>query len=265
MARRTRTTPLILLLLGLALIMAGAMGWQRLGGASHTPVAAGAAAGPLLTGTFTLAASWEPAFCETEPRKPECKSQTGARFDARNLALHGLWPEPKTATYCDVSQAHRTADRSGYWRALPALALTDGTRTALDQIMPGTRSFLQRHEWIKHGTCSGAGEEGYFAASLALMNALNATEVRTLLTKRVGQYLSANQIRASFDRAFGKGAGRRVTLECARVGGRTLISELRIALSGAVGPAPDLKTLLAAAPTRPRGCPGGIVDAAGID
>ena len=52
-----------------------------------------------------LAVSWQPAFCETKPGKPECTSMTTARFDATHLALHGLWPQPRSKAYCGVPQS----------------------------------------------------------------------------------------------------------------------------------------------------------------
>ena len=52
-----------------------------------------------LSGRFVLALSWEPAFCETQPDVPECRSQTTGSLDARQFSLHGLWPPD---VYCDV-------------------------------------------------------------------------------------------------------------------------------------------------------------------
>jgi ribonuclease T2 len=42
------------------------------------------AAGPA---EHVLAVSWQPAFCETRPRLPECRSQTADRFDASNFRI----------------------------------------------------------------------------------------------------------------------------------------------------------------------------------
>ena len=74
------------------------------GGDRWVPVACGrtqaAGGGTVEPGTgreYVLAVSWQPAFCEGHADKPECASQTEARFDASNLTLHGLWPQPRSA------------------------------------------------------------------------------------------------------------------------------------------------------------------------
>ena len=47
------------------------------------------------------------------------------------------------------------------------------------------------------------------------------------------------ELRASFDAAFGDGAGDRVQVQCGGDGGRTLVRELRIGLAGVIGPDSD--------------------------
>jgi ribonuclease T2 len=153
---------------------------------------------------YVLAASWQPAFCHIHRTKSECRAQTHERFDSAHFALHGLWPQPRDNVYCGVSHAQRNAAETGRWRDLPPLELTAATRADLDSIMPGTQSALERHEWIKHGTCYSDTAEEYFVESLQLMNQLNASAVRVLFAARVGELVSAD------DRADHRGrAGRR--------------------------------------------------------
>ncbi len=185
------------------------------------------------------------------------------RFDASHFSLHGLWPEPQGNVYCNVTTAVRRADERGDWYAVAGLQLSAETALELRKVMPGTQSGLERHEWIKHGTCSGGAPEKYYAATLALVKAVNASSLRALFADNVGNALTADTIRASFDEAFGQGAGSRVLVDCSRDGPRTLIGEIRIALSGDISETPDLSALLAAAPTQPRGCPAGEVDPVG--
>jgi ribonuclease T2 len=94
---------------------------------------------------------------------------------------------------------------------------------------------------------------------VALLDELNAGAPRTLFARSIGRSLSAAQIRASFDAAYGAGAGLRVTVVCS--GG--LITELRLGLAGDIGATPSLGVLLRAARPRPQGCSGGRVDRAG--
>ncbi len=226
---------------------------------------AGLSATPALAGRTEalLAVSWQPAFCEGQADKPECRSQSEDRFDARRFSLHGLWPMGDN--YCAVDKRLRDMDAAGDWLDLPALDLETGTRAALETVMPGTQSGLQRHEWIKHGTCSGMTAEAYYARSLALMEDLNASAVADLFAENLGTYLPADAITAAFDNAFGSDAARRVKMKCRKDGDRTLITELTIGLGAGYGQDKSLADLIQSAGGTSFGCAGGIVDPAGFD
>ncbi|KQV82844.1 ribonuclease [Rhizobium sp. Root1220] len=213
---------------------------------------------------FILAASWQPAFCETNHRKPECASQTNDRFDASNFSLHGLWPMRKD--YCGVSDSLRTADKEGDWNELPAVELSAGNRAALDKVMPGTQSGLERHEWIKHGTCAGISAEEYFGTAVRLVSELNASAVRELFAANIGKSLTAGEIKAAFDKSFGAGAGDRVKMSCRRGGSSRVISELTIGLSkeSTEDRSAALRQLIQGAGSTSFGCDEGMVEAAGF-
>lgn len=192
-----------------------------------------------------LSLSWTPAFCETAPDRRECQNQEPDRYDATNLALHGLWPEEQFcggAPYRNVS--------SDLWQAMQT-------------IMPGTASGLHKHEWEKHGACYSDTPERYFADSLRLTRAINSTAVRVLLNNNIGKYVPAQDIRAAFDAAFGRGAGDRVLVHCVRDGSRTLVQELRIRLKGDIANA-ALAVLFKQARPQKQGCKGGIIDPVGL-
>ncbi|WP_180901402.1 ribonuclease T2 family protein [Martelella soudanensis] len=209
-----------------------------------------------------LAASWQPAFCESHSAKPECRDQTDDRFDASHFSLHGLWPMKRN--YCGVDDATRKLDQSGDWSSLPALDLEPETRTALQKVMPGSYSDLHRHEWYKHGTCSGMTPEGYFSRSIELLEDLNLSVVADLFAANIGRYLSESEIRSAFVAAFGNDADKRVKMKCAIDGERRLISEITIGLSEAYAHEPALGPLIRQAGGTSFGCDGGIVDPAGL-
>ncbi len=107
------------------------------------------------------------------------------------------------------------ADKAGRWRDIDIDRLDDPLWRRLQVAMPGTRSQLHRHEWIKHGTCmKGATAESYFETSLDLLDAVNASSAARLFAGNIGRRLSAGQVRAAFDADFGEGAGERVKLSC---------------------------------------------------
>ncbi len=213
---------------------------------------------------YILAVNWQPAFCELNSRVRECRDQRPNSFGATNFTLHGLWPQPRGNEYCDVSNRDLIASQDRRWRDLPLLDLTIAQRRELDQVMPGSVSGLDRHEWVKHGSCYDGDQRDYYAASLDLMLALNASEVAELFASNIGRRITLSDIRSAFDRTFGPGTGDRVALECAQDGNRTLITELRIALTGRINSPDDFARLLLAAEPQESRCRSGQVDAVGF-
>jgi ribonuclease T2 len=213
---------------------------------------------------LAIAISWQPAFCETRPSRRECARQAGESRDATHFSLHGLWPQPRGLDYCGISAEAVDKDRAGRWTDLPPLALSPQTHAALDEAMPGVRSGLERHEWVKHGTCYGTDPEEYYADSLLVLAAVNASPVRALFAERIGQQVTRDEIGAAFDSAFGASTGERVRLSCADDGGRRIIVELVVGLSGEISPDAEIGALIAKAPAAEGGCAGGVVDAAGL-
>ena len=215
-----------------------------------------------------LALSWQPAFCEYRPEKAECRDLNAGNLPVTEaqLSLHGLWPQPEANVYCGVPDGLAALDEASRWGDLPEVEVDDETREALAVAMPGTASFLDRHEWIKHGTCHRApgGADEYYDDTLLVVDAINASPVAAYLAQRVGGEMLTSELRASFDAAFGDGAGDRVQVQCGGDGGRTLVRELRIGLAGVIGPDSDPGDLMrAAAPLSP-GCPRGVIDPAGL-
>lgn len=217
-----------------------------------------------------LAVTWQAAFCETHRDKLECLTQTPQRFDATALSLHGLWPQPKGVAYCEVDSKMKARDKAGDWDKLPASTLSARNWAVIQKIMPGTQSYLNRHEWIKHGTCSGMSQTRYFRSSAKLLALLNRSSVRRLLKSHLGKLVMRKDIVAAFDKDFGPGAGKRVVFKCRKVGARWLLTEMRLHLSGPLGSKLSGKAdmgrlLLGAAPVSPGRAECGVmtVDQAG--
>jgi len=220
---------------------------------------------PSYRGTqYVLAVNWQPAFCETSPGKLECRNQSPSSFEASNFTLHGLWPQPRGNEYCGVSDDDRWASQEGDWRDLPEVRLSPDLRAELEQVMPGTLSALDRHEWTRHGTCYGTNAEGYYADALDLMLALNTSDVAELFAANIGRKITLRQVRQAFDDAFGRGAGERVSMSCEPDGNRTIITELTIALTGEITGPDDMASLIAAADPTDGGCSSGMVDPVGL-
>lgn len=210
---------------------------------------------------YVLAVSWQPGFCETRPQRKECESQTAERFDATNLSLHGLWPLRKS--YCGVKADVRAKDRKGNWLELPKLAMADDTAARLLVAMPGVQSGLDRHQWLRSGTCQDGSVDDYFAVQLRMLEELNRSAVGALFRQRIGSELDEATIKQAFDQSFGAGAGDRVRMRCQTVQGRSVITGLTIGLTGDVMKAASLAPLIQAAGPTEFKCAKGIADTAG--
>lgn len=217
---------------------------------------------------YLLALSWQPSFCETKPDKPECQSQTAERFDATNLVLHGLWPQPRQNIYCNVSNDIERLDKQQRWTELPSINLSAETRNALAIKMPGFASGLHLHEWYKHGTCYSDSPEEYFQESIALLDQVNSSSVRELLARNIGNFLSSSEIRNQFDEAFNDPAGSKVQVQCQRdidEDQNNMVVELQVNLKGNIQPDTPIGSLMQAGQTVPAGCTSGEIDPAGFN
>ena len=205
---------------------------------------------------YVLALTWQPAFCQMRRSKPECRGQTAARFDADHFTLHGLWPQPRDNVYCGVG-GH---ERKRSWSRIPPLDLTADTRRRLQQMMPGSASNLQRHEWLKHGTCYGKPADAYYRDALALLEQVNRSAIQDLFAGNLGARVTAAEIRAAADQSFGRGSGSRIVVNCRK----GMISELQFHLRGDIGTESPIGELMRAAADVPVRCSAGRVDRVGF-
>lgn len=212
---------------------------------------------------YIFAISWQPGFCETRPSRKECAGQTLERHDATHFSLHGLWPVKKS--YCGVSADIKARDRKGDWLDLPQLAMAEETAAKLMVAMPGTQSGLDRHQWLRSGTCHGGTAQDYFSVQLRLLEEINSSAVRALFAARLGQDVTESEVKQAFDESFGKGSGDRVRMRCEKAGARSVVTGLTIGLSGDVSAKSGLSTLILAAADTDFKCAKGIVDTAGTE
>jgi ribonuclease T2 len=94
---------------------------------------------------YVLALSWSPGFCET-PAAAQARGQCDPDANL-GFVVHGLWPQYEHGYPSDCGPAARFPSRM-------ALQSAQG-------LYPS--GGLARHEWQKHGTCSGKSPTDYFA------------------------------------------------------------------------------------------------------
>lgn len=194
--------------------------------------------------THLLALSWQPTFCRAHSDKAECKLETSASPESHQLSLHGLWPQPDGTFYCIDDKSERTRlaglDGAGKWNDLPEPPMSPETRKRLAAVMPGVASDLERHEWVKHGTCYGGTPDPYFNRAADLVEQLNASPLGALLAANVGKSVKVSDIAEALRKGFGEAAPGALRVKCA--GGN--ISEFEISLAGDVTGAAPLSQLL---------------------
>jgi ribonuclease T2 len=175
---------------------------------------AGAASQHRVAGEFdyyVLALSWSPTFCasprgDREPR--QCGP--GRRY---SFVVHGLWPQYHRGwpQYCAETEIR-----------LPQ-SLIDGM---LD-IMPSTR--LVRHQWDKHGTCTGLEPKDYFALTRRLHDEVRTPDRYVDPPKSIE--VSVHQIVADFVASNPELARDMVSVQCGGRRDRARLRELRICFS----------------------------------
>lgn len=204
-----------------------------------------------------LALSWQNAFCQTHQYKKECKHMSAKDFGAFEFVLHGLWPQPRNNAYCNVSKKQVGMDKNKQWNRLDDLDLTDATRTKLSKLMPGYGSNLHKHEWVKHGSCYGTSADAYYNDAMNLLTQVNDSKVQQYFKQNIGRQVKLDDIRKVFDKAFGAGAGKHVTMNCQK----GLVTELWLHLGNGSS---ELKELFKSG-ERPRSrCHKGRIDAVGF-
>ena len=179
---------------------------------------------------YVLALSWQPAFCEFNADRPECRALDPGDFAATHLTVHGLWPNDRPnggPSHCGVDESTKALDQPQSWCELPEPEMSGKTRAHLAQTMPGVLSCLDRHEWIKHGTCARMGVERYFGETLRLASAVQATAFGQAISANVGREVAPERVTQAFEASFGAGSSAALTLVCSDRGD---LSEIRIAL-----------------------------------
>ena len=170
--------------------------------------------------SFKLAVSWQPAFCESHRRKPECKITDSTVYQASHFTLHGLWPNKRDCgtNYGMCGQYKQQAKSFCDYAPVP---LKPETVKNLSEIMPSVAggSCLDRHEWYKHGTCQTEwNADQYFDTAVRLVKEFNDKGVAEFMTKNTGKTVETAEFLQVVDKSFGKDASHRLSLGCDRKG-----------------------------------------------
>lgn len=162
-------------------------------------------------GEWVLDVTWTPGFCATLGAD---KDQCGTI--APGFTLHGLWPQGPGSLFCAPDRDHNVASACRDWQALPQPPLSPDTRADLAAVMPGVADLLDRHEWIKHGTCSGLSADRYFALAASLTRNVQHSKLGRAIAARAGTTLSGAEMCSLAEKALGKKAAQAVAFSAAK-------------------------------------------------
>lgn len=157
---------------------------------------------------YVLALSWSPSYCEAEATERDKLQCGGGR--PFHFVVHGLWPQ----------------NERGYPEDCPTDAprVPDALVDEMLDIMPSRG--LVGHEWRSHGTCSGLGQEDYFAELRAAYEAVDIPD-RFEVLDTVVTIAPAEIARAFLEANRGKLTPDAVVVTC---GGGTRLDEVRLCM-----------------------------------
>ncbi|WP_257457548.1 ribonuclease T2 family protein [Archangium lipolyticum] len=214
-----------------------------------------------LQDSFKLALSWQPAFCESHRSKKECAVNFPATFQSSgNFTLHGLWPNREACgiNYGNCENRRKPREFCDY----PDLGLNPEVAKQLSQVMPGTASCLERHEWFKHGTCQVDWDiDQYYEVAMDLVRQFNGSGINKYMAENMGKQVAMEDFLKQVDTALGAEARSRLQLSCA--GGK--LTDVFISLPPQIEPGASLSELIGMAPPDFRSkCPSRFtIDAVG--
>lgn len=193
---------------------------------------------------YVLSLEWHPAFCAGHGGLEECRPPATSEFD-HDLVLHGMWPSrsgdrSNSYGFCGVSAAIRALDTPAQRCQMPEVPMSAATRGTLNAHMPGTDACLERHEWYRHGTCSGLSGDAYFGAADAMLLQAISSAVGRFVAAHAGSTVSGSDVVAAAVQDWGGKAQGAVRLNCVSAGGGQTLSEVRLTLSPSVSASSSL-------------------------
>ncbi len=197
--------------------------------------------------SYVLALSWQPAFCETKPQKPECKITDPHVYQAKHFTLHGLWPNKQK---CGINYAFcgEVKGKKDDFCDYPAVQLDSTSQAALAEVMPSVTagSCLERHEWHKHGTCQAKAMEEFFDLSVDLTRQFNDSGMAYFMNRRIGQQVRTEDFLNRVAAVLGSPTRERIKLNC----DQGMLVEIQLSLVADLTPGADLEKLIMNAPAQ---------------
>lgn len=183
---------------------------------------------------FTLALSWHPTFCLTNPTKKTSKS-----YNSKNspFVLHGLWPSTKKRTHPAYCLGQIQVEKCQF----PPLNLNFTLTQKLKTIMPGVDNCLDRYQWEKHGTSSGMDANTYYTRAYEYTKWFLNSPVAKQFQKNTGKQVSTKEVLSWFK--FWK-IDHAVSIHCIKHNNQHLLQEVRLYLNKKLAKTPNKNILI---------------------
>ncbi len=128
---------------------------------------------------YILALSWSPSYCASKGSDADPQQCGVAR--PFGFTVHGLWPQHERGSPQDCA----IGEAQGVHREI----LRD-----IREVLPS--SGLARHEWRKHGTCSGLSQRDYFDTLLEAVRKIRIPDQFRQMTSGIG--IAPNRVETAF-------------------------------------------------------------------
>ncbi|KAJ0395886.1 hypothetical protein P43SY_002017 [Pythium insidiosum] len=160
---------------------------------------------------YVLAVSWQPEFCHgKEQEYPGCTVPRD--YWRSHFTMHGLWPERehgKHPGFChgpefDPAAVESAVGLDNLMQFWPNVKIAAGSADYVS---------FWRHEWTRHGTCSGLEQAAYFSRAVDIVRNATLTTPQ-LVQQNVGKSVSASELRAAFKREVSRDGDGDVALKC---------------------------------------------------
>lgn len=157
---------------------------------------------------YALALSWSPTYCGSNAgRNDRQQCALGRRYA---FVVHGLWPQYAQGwpEFCDT--------REGW--------VSEENIEEMLPVMPSRRLVI--HEWKKHGSCSGLGQDGYFDLTQELFEKVRIPA--RFISPNDAVVTTPGEIVNDFIKTNKNLQPEMVSVHCNSRGERTRLTELRI-------------------------------------
>ena len=147
---------------------------------------------------YLMAMSWQPQYCYANRYSKYTSCESPDDYWKSHWTIHGLWPQFSDGSYpssCSNEKASTTllesltTELEQYW---PDVALYGSANDGDDESYHQPSYYFWRHEWSKHGTCTGLTPTEYFQTALAYQ-----LPTPSLVGEAYGQSLSQQELLSS--------------------------------------------------------------------